>query len=262
MFCPGYRRMSDPPIDERNGRSDVPALSVVVPCFNEAGVLATSVSRLESFLHSNGFDHEVIWVDDGSSDATHEVLLKLTKELPGHRVVHYSPNIGKGNALKAGFSLCRGTWIGFMDADLAIDLAVLPKLLAALQGGADAAVASKWFPGAVVPYPAWRRALSRLNNVVGLFLVRLPFHDLQCGMKVFRRETCRDHLLAARQNGWLYDTEVLVRLRAAGLTVREVPATMTVRGARPSRLLTIRAPLSIIRDYRKIAGLRREVHRR
>lgn len=235
-----------------------PRLSLVVPCYSESALVADSVNRLCAFLEANLPGHEVLWVDDGSQDGTSNIIRQQIAQRPDHRLITLPSNRGKGGALMAGLAEARGELIGFCDADLAIELSVLPLLVAALEPGADAAVASKWHPQAHVAYPAWRRLLSRMNARVGAAILQLPFHDTQCGMKLFRAATCRQYLLACQQTGWLWDAEALARLHRAGRKVVEVPAALDQRAQRPSRVFSVRSVLRLLRDYFRLARALRD----
>lgn len=230
-----------------------PRLSLVVPCYNESALVLASVERLAAFMEARLPTHEIIWVDDGSQDGTSALIRQQIAHRPGHRLITLPANRGKGGALMAGLAEANGELIGFCDADLAIELPVLPLLIAALEPGADAAIASKWHPQAHIAYPAWRRLLSRMNARVGAAILRLPFHDTQCGMKLFRAATCRQHLLACRQTGWLWDAEALARLHRAGRKIVEVPAALDQRAQRPSRVFSLRSILRLLADYFRLA---------
>jgi dolichyl-phosphate beta-glucosyltransferase len=223
---------------ESSGRDVL--LSLVVPCFNEASILASSVKTLDYFLY------------DGSTDSTQSLLYNLTQSLLYHRIICYSPNHGKGAALKVGFREAHGKYCAFCDADLAVDLKLLPLLLDAVRSGNDAAIASKWHPRAQVQYPYWRRWLSRLNSILLSRIVgmKIPLYDLQCGMKLFCRSSCWQTLVGAQQNGWLWDAEVLIRLYRQGRHIVEIPAILKHQlDNRSSRIFSVRSILQIVRDY-------------
>lgn len=237
-----------------NGSEPAHLLSWVVPCFNEAGhrseSLVANVETLDGDLARLGLPFEVIWVDDGSADDTSAVLDVALTRFPRHRLLRHPINRGKGAALKTGFLAAKGAFIGFCDADLAVDLAVLPVLLSHVQGDHDAAIASKWRPGASTAYSMQRRVLSGLYRRAAQGVTGVGIMDFQCGMKVFRAANCQSVLVGCRQNGWLWDTEALARLGRNGARIIEVPATIR-RGeaGRPSRLLVWRTVRNLTADW-------------
>lgn len=162
--------------------SDV-EISLVIPGLNEAKSLPELASRIAASL---GADErfEIIFVDDGSTDDTWEVIRALQLRDPRVRGSRLRRNFGKAMALSAGFSQARGAIVIMMDADLQDDPADLPKFIASIRSGLDVVVGWK----VSRKDPLSRRIASKIfNGTVGSF-TGLTLHDMNCGFKAFRRE--------------------------------------------------------------------------
>lgn len=209
-----------------------PEISVILPAYNEAPVIARSVTRVDSFLRDTGRSYEILLGDDGSSDAT--IPNALATGCAALRVIAREHG-GKGAILTASLADARGDYVGFIDADLEIDIAYLTEFLGLLDGGADAVIARKTDPlEAGRRRPLRRRVLTFLYNAAARTLFGTPYRDHQAGMKFFRRSLLQRILPSIRSHGWIWDTEVLVASRRAGATVAEVPiVTLEVPGRIP-----------------------------
>lgn len=157
----------------------------MIPLHNEKDSLEELGARLEPVLQSmSGGRYEVIFVDDGSTDGSYEVLRKLHRENRRFNAIRFRTNYGKSAALAVGFERVRGDYVFTMDADLQDDPAELPKLLAELHKGYD--LISGWKK---VRHDPWHKTVpSKLFNKVVQFVTRLNIHDFNCGLKVYRRE--------------------------------------------------------------------------
>jgi len=163
----------------------VPALSYVVPLYNESPSLADLYDAIRQATEGMGMPFEVVFVDDGSTDDSFHVLANLHAADPRVRVLRFGRNRGKSDALDAGFRAARGRFVVTMDADLQDDPAEVPALLKALtEGGYD--LVSGWKE--VRHDPLSKRAFSRLFNWVTGRFSGIRLHDFNCGLKLYRRE--------------------------------------------------------------------------
>lgn len=203
------------------------ALTLVVPAYNEADRLVAGLSRLTAVADAGAIDLdciEVLFVDDGSTDSTRATATSLAASLPCARVVAQPRNAGKGAAVRRGFLEATGDLVAFCDADMAIDPAHLPALVAALSR-APIAVGSRAVAGHVDYGSAMRthagRGFNRLVRTIG----GVHLADTQCGFKGFRRPVAV--LLAQLQTdaGYAFDVELLWLAARLGLDVEEVPVT-------------------------------------
>lgn len=158
-------------------------ISVVIPVFNEEPSLVQLVDEIEEMCRLGNFEAEVIFIDDGSTDASWETIRRLAGERPEVRGLRLERNFGKSAALAAGFDHATKPLIVTMDADLQDDPAEIPKLIAALDH-AEMVVGWK-----VHRQDRWsRRLASWLFNRGVSVATGLHLHDQNCGLKTMRRE--------------------------------------------------------------------------
>src|SRR3954467_5742368 len=164
-------------------------LSVVVPLLNEEATLEQLYRELEAALAAAGLDWEVVFVDDGSTDASYVELVRLHEMHLNVRVVRLRRNFGKAAALAAGIEVAAGEIVVTMDADLQDDPAEIPNLLAKLDEGFD--VVSGWKCDRQDPFV--RRFVSRIYNTATRLATGVKLHDMNCGLKAYRAEVF-DHV--------------------------------------------------------------------
>ena len=202
----------------------VPAISVIVPFFNEEdGVAALieelheTVYQLESGDGSNSRRTcEVLLIDDGSTDRTTELLIRACQLRPRWRTVEFTRNCGQAAALYAGVKMARGEWLVLLDGDGQNDPADIPRLLALITAGADLAVGVR-----VKRRDDWRRRwMSRVANGVRKRFLNDGVSDTGCGLKALRREAA-DALIPIRT---LYSF-IPALVASAGFRVAEIPVT-------------------------------------
>lgn len=221
-------------------------LSFVLPAFNEAENIEEAVHRCLCVAHTLGLEHEVVVVDDGSSDGTRDRVDALVARHPGVvRAVHHPRNRGYGAALKSGLQAARLDRVFFTDADLQFDVAEIGRLLHAAA-----------HHDIVAGYRAPRRdpVLRVLKGVVWSRLVDALFdvgvRDVDCAFKLFDRRVLA--AIPIHSVGAFVNTEILVRARAAGFTVAEVPVTHLPRqrgvntGAHPRVVLRALSELALL----------------
>jgi glycosyltransferase involved in cell wall biosynthesis len=199
------------------------AVSVVIPCLNEAENIEQCVEKAIGTLQLAGLVGEVVVADNGSEDGSAELA-----RLAGARVVH-EPRRGYGSAYLAGFAAARGKYIVMADADLTYDFGEIPRFLAELEDGADMIIGDRMkniHPGAM---PWHHRYIG--NPLLSRFL-NLLFHtgvsDAHCGMRAFRRD--RLDVLDLRTTGMEFASEMVIRAAKAKLVVRELQIEYHPRG--------------------------------
>lgn len=219
--------------------------SVVIPCFNEEERLS-HLGDLYEILSSRVL--EIIFVDDGSSDGTGLAVFELVEKhkLANSRLISLGSNRGKGRAIAEGVAACEGSFVVFMDADLATDLDDLTRLVNGLETN-DVVIGSRTAIGHVVlDGPRHRAVMGRLFNRHVRRRTGLDFGDTQCGFKAFRSHWARILFQELRFPGYSFDIEILLRARFLELTIAEVPVTWTaVEG---SHVRIIRDSIKMIRD--------------
>ncbi len=159
-------------------------LSAVIPVYNEAESLPTLHAELAAVAEAEGYELEIIFVDDGSSDGSWAEVRRLAKGDRRVQGIRFRRNFGKAAALSAGFHAARGELIVTLDADLQDDPREIPRLLAAMEGNCD--VVSGWKK---VRHDPWHKVLpSRIFNWLVSWLTGVYLHDHNCGLKCYRRE--------------------------------------------------------------------------
>lgn len=164
-------------------------ISFVIPLLNEEDSLEALHSAISQAVEALAAEHEIVFVDDGSTDRSPEILHDLYQRDAEHiRVVQFRRNFGKMAAMTAGFARARGEIVVTLDADLQDDPGELPKLLAKLEEGYD--LVGAWRANRQDPLS--KRLPSRFANWTVSTLTGLEIHDVNCGFKVYRREVLRD----------------------------------------------------------------------
>lgn len=215
-------------------------LSIVVPAYNEARRIGSSLEKICAYAESKPFPVELIAVDDGSRDETAEVLRQAVSRFPALRVLHHEPNRGKGFSVRRGVLEAQGRFVLFTDADLSAPIEETDKLLAALEtSGAAAAVGSRALErGLIGVHQPWFREFGgRFFNCVVRLLTGLKVRDTQCGLKLFRRASTRRAFELQSVEGFGFDPEVLFLIARGGGKVVEVPVRWNDNPATKVRFL-------------------------
>lgn len=163
--------------------SDISAVSLVIPIYNESANLEKLWQRLRPVAEALSYEWEIIFIDDGSSDDSLAMLSEIAGRCDRVRVVELARNFGQHAALLAGFRECRGDVVVTLDGDLQNPPEEIPRLLAAIAAGND--VVGGW--RAERQDHAYRRFASRLHNRVTSLIVGVPMHDYGCMLRAYRR---------------------------------------------------------------------------
>jgi len=179
------------------------------------------------YLRGRDWDFaEIVVVDDGSADGTVVAAEQMRADFPRLRVLRNPGNRGKGYAVRHGMLECRGEWALFTDADLSAPIAELEKLWAAVErDGAHVAVGSRALDRRLIlVHQSWfRENGGRVFNLVMRLITGLPFHDTQCGFKLFEARAAREIFRRQVLDGFGFDVEVLFIGRRLGYREVEVP---------------------------------------
>lgn len=202
-----------------------PTISIVIPAYNEGARLGPTLKRVVGFVQQQSWDGEIIVVDDGSHDQTADIVRNYARDYPNVRLLQNPGNRGKGYSVRNGVLHAIGEIIVFTDADLSAPIEEAPKLLSALNDGADIAIGSRWLRSELQTQrqSVARQVLGRVFNGLLRILLRLDFKDTQCGFKAFRRHAANSLFPFQRIEGWGFDPEILFLARGRGFTVAEVP---------------------------------------
>jgi dolichyl-phosphate beta-glucosyltransferase len=206
----------------------LPALSVVLPAFNEAKRIGETLHATIDYLRANSPRSELIVVNDGSTDGTSDVVRDVFARETALPVLllDHSVNRGKGAVVREGLLAATKPIAVFFDADLSTPIVELPKIVEPIAAGdADLVFGSRALDRTLIGNrQPWRREQGgRVFNLLVRIATGLPFWDTQCGFKAFRMAVCRQVIAAAKVNGFGFDVELLFLAQHAGLRLREVP---------------------------------------
>ncbi len=230
----------------------LPHLSIVVPAYNEADRIRPSLERLAEYYGAQEYPWDVTVVSDGSTDGTNQIVEEFAADHPTFRLLAYSPNHGKGYAVRTGILQAEGQWILFCDADLATPPEETEKLLAHLRDGADVAIGSRPLVESKleVRQPLYREFLGRcFNQAVQLLAIR-GIDDTQCGFKMFKREAAQEIFRRCKLDGFSFDFEALMIARDLGYRIDEVPIRWAHQEG--SKVVLLRDGPRMLRDLVKL----------
>lgn len=206
-----------------------PLLSLVIPAYDEAARLPATLAGVRAFCAAYPGPLEVVFVDDGSRDATPQLLEAARAEMPSGaalRVLRHPVNQGKGAAVRTGCLAARGRYVVYADADLAVPLDEVGRIVTALKDGCDVAIGTRVHPGGRdmrASQPFARRLAGWMFTMVRRWLAVPDIADTQCPMKGFRAEAARALFSRQRLTGWTFDAELLFLARRAGMRICQIP---------------------------------------
>jgi polyisoprenyl-phosphate glycosyltransferase len=201
-------------------RGPKPDVSVIVPCYNEQDNIENCVNQIDAAFRPTQTLHEILLVNDGSTDETLKRARALYESHQSVRVIDLVKNCGKAVALKEGVRRARGDLVAFFDADLQYTPGDLVRMVSRLNNGIDFVNGSRDYNG----YGASRTAFSRLYNRVVRLLFRMNLRDSNCGIKVMKREVV--------DAGSIFDYGlplVVPLLKVRGFESAEFPVTLHER---------------------------------
>lgn len=195
-----------------------PTVSILVPAFNEATTLRPLLEKL--FQHVNGQPYEIILVDDGSTDTTHQILT----EFVDHRLrtLVHDRNQGKGAAIRTALAVARGQIVLIQDADLEYDPQDIEALIEPiLAGKADVVFGSRFGGPAQRVHLYWHRVANRWLTGFSNLLNNLDLSDMETGYKAFRREVLNQ--IQIREQGFGVEPELTAKVARLQCRIYEVP---------------------------------------
>jgi glycosyltransferase involved in cell wall biosynthesis len=236
-------------IENQTRSHPVTSLSVFFPCYNEKDSICALTEKALTVAGEICDDHEVILVDDGSTDGTAELADQLTDKYPAVRVIHHPVNKGYGAALQSGFRAASKEYVFYTDGDGQFDITELPNVLP-LSAHCDI----------VSGYRLNRQEglLRKINafcwtKLVG-FLFDLKLRDIDCAFKLYKRELF--DTIEMHSTGALIDTEILARAVRKGYTIAQIGVHHYPRTAGQSTGANVKV---ILRAFKELFKLRKQI---
>jgi dolichol-phosphate mannosyltransferase len=203
-------------------------VSVVIPTYNEVENIEPLVEGLSDQLHDKDF--EIIFVDDDSPDGTADLIEEMQEEKDFLRLIRRKGKSGLGSAYKEGFAETRGDYVVQMDADLSHRPQDVPKLIEAIEEGADVAVGSRYVEGGKRNDPLHRRIFPIIGSYLYRFGLASPVKDFTSGFKAFKSDVV-DNLSSDLPDGFCFPAATLVDLIEKDYDIAEVPIEFQKRNA-------------------------------
>ena len=205
-------------------------LSVIVPSYNEGKTIRQNLLKICEIIGSNIDDFEVVPVNDGSPDNTHDEIMKAAMDPASNGKIHpvtYSVNRGKGGAIKAGVEAARGEYIGFLDADLDISPEHIVNYYSAMiDRNCDVVIGSKMHKDSKLDYPFARKLFSWCYFIMLKVLFGLSVLDTQTGVKLYRGELIKSITPLLRVDGFAFDIEILALAASKNSKIEQMPVNI------------------------------------
>jgi len=204
-----------------------PQHSIVIPAYNEAARITNALEAVVRCIRQHQWSAEVVVVDDGSRDRTAELVRAFAASAPEVRLLQNPGNRGKGYSVRNGILHSFAEVVMFTDADLSAPIEEAEDLFAAIAGGADIAIGSRWLERArqTIRQPLYRQFFGRCFNAVTRMVMGLPYADTQCGFKAFTRSAAQTIFQLQTIERWGFDPEILFIAIKRGYKIVEVPVS-------------------------------------
>jgi dolichyl-phosphate beta-glucosyltransferase len=198
-------------------------LSVIIPAYNEEKRIEHTLLDVNSYLEKQGYEYEIIVVDNHSSDHTFDVVRKLETTTVRNATVIHQPIRGKGAAVKLGMAEAQGEYAMFMDADNATPISEIEKFWPVLESGVEVVIGDRYLDEAHKAKQPWfRTVLSRASNMLIQFVLIPHIHDTQAGFKAFKTAAAKEIFRHISIYGWAFDMELLALALKLGYRIKAV----------------------------------------
>lgn len=227
-------------------------LSIVIPAYNEEKRIGKTLPKVIDYvknLKGRNIETEIIVVNDGSSDNTYEILKKYSNDV---KIVSYTPNHGKGYALREGVKQAKGEYTYIADADFSTPIEYVDRFLKNMEGY-NCVIGSRAIDEDVVKVSFVRKLFGNMSNLLIRIVLGLKFKDTQCGFKMFDTKS-KKYFLDCKNERWGYDFEFLYLLQKNGLKTMEMPVEWEAVGESHVKPLHYFKTLQELLNVRKIHG--------
>lgn len=202
-------------------------LSIVMPAYNEGENIYSNLLKTVEIVDEFHKNYEIVAVNDGSSDNTGTEIERASEADPHIITVSYTPNGGKGKAIKEGVLNATGDYIAFLDSDLDLSPVHLKDFLEKMEEtGVEAVIGSKLHKDSEVDYPKRRKIMSVGYYIILLILFNLPVKDTQTGIKLFNADCLGKIISRIQSTGFAYDIEILANVSRSGGKIAEMPIVL------------------------------------
>ena len=202
-----------------------PFLSVIIPAYNEAKRLPLTLVDIDKHLSRAEYSYEIIVVNDGSKDATAEIVRRFEPIVKNLRLIDHPENCGKGRVVRDGMLAAKGNWRIFTDADNSTSIDQFERMMPCFKEGYDVVIGSRTAKGAelVPPEPLYKQILGKAGNLFIQIVAVWGIGDTQCGFKCFSETAAEKIFSIARSDRWAFDVEALALARKFGFRIKEIP---------------------------------------
>lgn len=224
------------------------SLSIVIPCYNESEGIPYLVSQLNPAVEKlqQKYALELIFVDDGSSDKTNELLQQYYGNNPQAKIIKHEKNRNLGAALRTGFANSTGEYVAALDSDCTYNPELLLPMLQMMDDKTDIVTVSPYHPqGKIHHVPAYRIFLSKSASRLYKTVLRHPLYTYTALVRIYKRKVIDNVKFEA--DNFLGVTELLVKAILKGYTVKEIPAELKVRKFGVSKMKMI--PVKVIGNH-------------
>jgi dolichyl-phosphate beta-glucosyltransferase len=229
-----------------------PDITLILPAYNEARVIPTTVGEAVRYFDSRRLTYQIIVAADGN-DGTREIVREMAATNPALSAIGTEQRAGKGLGIRNAVAVATGAIIGYADADNTVPIEEFDKFRPVLAAGADAAIGTRRGEGVAIEkaQPLYRRIGSRgflwfMQTVVGL----PGINDTQCGFKFFRHDVAKELFRRQKIDAYMFDVEILAIARRLGYRISQVPVRW--RDDADSRLDLVAGNLRNVRDIFRI----------
>jgi len=231
-------------------------LSLVIPAYNEERAIAATLASAVATLSPRPWAHEIIVVDDGSTDGTAAAVAGYADTHSEVRLIVNPHNRGKGFSVRRGIGEGQGRVIGFVDADDKTDLTAVDTAMARLAEGADLVIGDRTLAGSDIavarrPYRQW--GSDQFRRLIRWCMGLGEYPDTQCGFKFAQRAAALDLFSRQRVDGYMFDVELLLLARRHGYRVAAIPVCW--RDDADSRFNPVSGTLRNLRELARIRWL-------
>jgi len=232
-----------------------PDLTLVLPCYNEEQVFKNSVSLIIQTLQTSRFSFEILFVDDGSTDKTREMIRAVCRRYIFCRFFFNAANMGRGAAVSTGIRKAKGAMVGYIDIDCEVSPVYISSMVGLIQKDkADVVVGKRMYRSSLTSFV--REVLSIGYRCIADILLGTDGIDTESGYKFFDKKKFLPVLSSIQNTGWFWDTESIVLSQKKGLRVVEMPVLFLRRDDKHSSVRIIPDTLEYLKNvwtfYRRI----------